>query len=44
MGDIAVSDFPDYVWRMMREDEDTSCMLANEYMVSIFILRARTSL
>ena len=33
-GAIAASNFPDYVQRVMREDEGNSSMLANEYMVS----------
>ena len=34
---IAAGDFPDYVQGMMREDDDGSCMLGNEYMVSTTI-------
>ena len=32
---IAVSEFPGYVQRMMREDEDKNTMLANEYNMTI---------
>ena len=32
---IAVTEFPDYVQRMMREDEDKNTMLANEYNMTI---------
>ena len=32
---IGVTEFPDYVQRMMREDEDKNTMLANEYNMTI---------
>ena len=35
---IAVTEFPDYVQRMMREDQNKKSMLANDYNVSVYTL------